>query len=311
MRARFALLLVAGVVAISSLAVIAQQPPAGGQGAGGGRRGGGGAPTNQMQNPNGMHIYIRAGLKTHGEGQHDYPQFLADWSKILTDRGAVVDGSLHSPTASELEKTDVVVIYKGDVEFYMSDKDKADLEAFVKRGGGIVSFHDSLCAANPEYWANMFTGGSKKHGETNFSAGDLSYTIVDKADPIMQGMSDFVLNDESFMLMTWAQAPQIHSLATVKIPGGAHAGEVVPQVWTYEHTAPGGTAPSRAFVWMQGHAYKNFTDPRIEPMILRGIAWAGKKPVDTLMTVVARGGGRGPGGSDIVVPQGRGRGNDN
>ena len=44
-------------------------------------------------------VYLRAGLKTHAAGQHDYPQFLADWSKLLTERGALVDGSLHFPTA--------------------------------------------------------------------------------------------------------------------------------------------------------------------------------------------------------------------
>ena len=41
------------------------------------------APRPQGQNPNGMHIYIWAGLKSHLPGQHDYPQLLADWSKIL------------------------------------------------------------------------------------------------------------------------------------------------------------------------------------------------------------------------------------
>ena len=35
-----------------------------------------GAPSPQGQNRNGMHVYIWAGLKSHGEGQHDYPQFL-------------------------------------------------------------------------------------------------------------------------------------------------------------------------------------------------------------------------------------------
>ena len=30
------------------------------------------------QNPNGLQVYLRAGLKTHGPGLHDYPQFLAD-----------------------------------------------------------------------------------------------------------------------------------------------------------------------------------------------------------------------------------------
>ena len=34
-----------------------------------------------------LRVFIQAGLKTHAEGQHDYPQFLADWSKLLTNRG--------------------------------------------------------------------------------------------------------------------------------------------------------------------------------------------------------------------------------
>lgn len=53
------------------------------------------APTPQGQNPNGMRIFIWAGLKSHSVGLHDYPQFLADWSKLLTERGAVVNGALH------------------------------------------------------------------------------------------------------------------------------------------------------------------------------------------------------------------------
>ena len=78
------------------------------------------APRIPNQNPNGMHVYLQAGLKTHQAGQHDYPQFLADWSKILTEHGAIVDGSLHHPSAAELEHTDVLVIYKGD-DGYMSE----------------------------------------------------------------------------------------------------------------------------------------------------------------------------------------------
>src|SRR6201996_8045289 len=127
-----------------------------------------GIPRPQGQNPNGMHIYIWAGLKSHNVGQHDYPQFLADWSKILTEHGAVVNGALHAPSAADLEHTDVVVIYKGDAGF-MSDAEKATLEAYVKRGGGLVSLHDSLCGPDPAWIANVMFGGGKKHGETNFT----------------------------------------------------------------------------------------------------------------------------------------------
>src|SRR5262245_66511525 len=90
-----------------------QTPPAGR---------GGGPPA-----PTGPHIYIRAGLKTHGPGQHDYPQFLADWSKILTERNAVVDGSLHFPKPQELGGVDVIGMYKGDAGG-MTDYGKADVE---------------------------------------------------------------------------------------------------------------------------------------------------------------------------------------
>ncbi len=259
------------------------------------------APAAQAASGRPMHIYIRAGLKTHPPGMHDYPQFLADWSKLLTDHGAIVDGSLHFPTPAELSGVNVMVMYKGDAG-YMTPTEQATLEDYLARGGGLVSIHDTLCGPDPEWLASIL-GGAKKHGETNFSAGDIKYSIVNKASPIMQGMSDFTLNDEAFFLMTFAKSPAIHVLATGVIPesqsAGTHAGEVVPQVWTYENRLLGGGVagqPYRAFVWMQGHAYANFTNPVIEPMLLRGIAWAADYPVDALMAErPARGGGGGRG----------------
>lgn len=246
------------------------------------------APHPWNQNPNGMHIYIWAGLKSHYAGQHDYPQFLADWSKILTEHGAIVDGALHAPRAADLEHTDVVIIYKGDAG-YMSDEEKTALEAYVKRGGGLVSLHDSLCGPDPAYFATL-VGGGKKHGEVNYTLeAPIPYTIVDAANPIMKGMSNFTIDDEAFYNMTWTKDPGIHVLATTAIPGTpsaiAHKGEVVPQIWTYEHTVAGGE-PARAFVWMQGHEYANFANYQIQQMLLRGIAWAGKKPVDSLVDYV-------------------------
>ena len=244
---------------------------------------GGGQPA-----PNGPRVYIRAGLKTHGAGQHDYPQFLADWSKILTERNAVVDGSLHFPKPEELANVDVMVMYKGDAGG-MTPEEKATLEAYLKRGGGLVSFHDTLCGPDPAYYSTI-VGGAKKHGETNFTLeADIPYTIADKSNPIMEGMSDFTIKDEAFFLITWAQSPKIHVLANATIAdtpsAKGHAGELVPQIWTYETTFAGGTQPYRAFVWMQGHNYTNFADPKIQPMILKGIAWAAKRPYDALMTV--------------------------
>ena len=242
------------------------------------------------QNVAGMHIYIRAGLKTHDVGQHDYPQFLADWSKLLTERGAVVDGSLHSPTAAELAGVDVLIIYKGDAGF-MTATEQAALDVFVKHGGGIVALHDAECGPDPVKFAQVM-GGAKKHGETNYTLGtDMTYTITDRTSPIMQGMTDLTLFDEAFYKMSWAPGKGLKVLATTKVPEtpssirGGGAGQVVPQIWTYEYALPGGK-PARTFMWMQGHSYANFAQPQIRAMLLRGIAWAAKRPVDELVDYV-------------------------
>jgi len=246
-----------------------------------------------------LRVLIYAGLKTHAVGQHDYPQFLADWSKILTERGAYVTGGLQFPSARDLSSADVMVIYKGDAG-YLGVEDRAALDSFMRRGGGLVSIHDALCGPEPEAFANI-VGGAKKHGETNFTLeADVPYTIVDASHPIMQGMTAFTIKDEAFFNMTWSKAPEIKVLATATMAATpsakGHEGEVVPQIWTYEKSlAPAPTGmPYRAFVWMQGHNYANFALPNVQAMLLRGIAWAGKRPADELMTIKPTGrGGRG------------------
>jgi len=267
---------------IFSVLGCAQQPNPSGSSA---KPGPNGFLSTPGQNMAGMHIYLWGGLKSHLEGQHDYPQWLADWSKLLTKHGAMVDGAFHPPTAADLEHTDVLVIYKGDAAYLGGDSKQA-IEDFVKRGGGLVSIHDSLCGPDPAYFATLI-GGAKHHGEANYTLdAPVAYTIVDKSDPIMEGMSDFTLWDEAFFKVTWAAKPKVHVLATAVIAGtpsaGAHKGEVAPQIWTYEHTLPGGK-PSRAFVWMQGHIYENFANYQVQQMLLRGIAWAGKHPVNELI----------------------------
>jgi type 1 glutamine amidotransferase len=280
------------------------QSPA--QGAGGGR-GRGVQSLDAMP----LRVYIYGGMKTHGPGQHDYPQFLADWSKILQDRGAYVTGGLQFPAARDLASADVLVIYKGDAG-YLSAEDRASLDNFLRRGGGIISLHDALCGPEPDVFAGV-VGGAKKHGEVNYTLeADVPYTIVDTASPIMQGMTNFTIKDEAFFNMTWSKAPEIKVLATATMAATpsakGHEGEVVPQIWTYEKSlapAPSGL-PYRAFVWMQGHNYENFALPNVQTMLLRAIAWTGKRPVDTLMTVRPQRGGRGtnPAGGG----EGRGRG---
>jgi len=224
-----------------------------------------------------LRVFIRSSQKTHGPGLHDYPAFLNDWKKLLSERGAVVDGAQRFPTADELAKTDVMIIYASDGGI-VSPEERAVLEPYLTRGGGLVTIHDGMCS-NDASWFATIVGAAKQHGEINFSAGRMKLHFVDQTHPITQGLSDFEINDEAFFLLR--TAPEMHALATTALPS-THAGEIVPQLWTYEKTLPGGQR-YRSFVSMQGHLYTNFTVPAYQNLLLRGIAWAGKRPVDLLI----------------------------
>jgi mono/diheme cytochrome c family protein/glucose/arabinose dehydrogenase/type 1 glutamine amidotransferase len=232
------------------------------------------APTQPLR------VFIRAGEKTHNpvsNGLHDYPAFLADWSKILLERGVEVDGALHFPTADELARTDVLVIYKGDGGT-CSSQERAALETYLQRGGGLVVLHDGMCSNDPAWFAQV-AGGAKRHGEPNYSPGQLAVRIVDREHPITRGLRDFQIDDEAFFMLS--RTPGMHVLLEAALPKN---GEVHPQAWSYERTLPGGQ-PYRSFVWMQGHYPANFQKDVPRELLLRGLAWAGKRPAEALLAV--------------------------
>src|SRR5688572_5774451 len=66
------------------------------------------------QNTSPLRVFIRGGPKTHGPGQHDHPRFLAEWKDLLQQRGAKADGALQFPTPTQLEQTDVLVMYAAE-----------------------------------------------------------------------------------------------------------------------------------------------------------------------------------------------------
>jgi hypothetical protein len=116
-----------------------------------------------------LRIFIKAGKKTHGptgNGVHDHPTFLKDWQQMLTERGAVVNGKIGFPTAEELEKTDVLLFYSEEGG-RIDTADRANLDKFLKRGGGIVALHDSVCGNDAQWWKTII-GGAWEHGHSKW-----------------------------------------------------------------------------------------------------------------------------------------------
>ncbi len=230
-----------------------------------------------------LRIFIRGGPKTHGPGQHDGPRFLKEWKELLTQRGARVDGAIGFPSAEQLSAADVLIMYAqnaGDI----SAEQRANLDQFLKRGGGIVVIHDAIGGHDPQ-WFKTIVGGAWDYSDSKFFEGDISFYYLDHNDPITRGASNFEFDDE--MYYDLHLMPEAHILAGTYNPDARnkHDGrnlpsvyDVSPQMWTYEKDN------YRAFVSIPGHNYKSFDLPHYRAVLLRGIAWAGKRDVDLLVS---------------------------
>ncbi len=230
-----------------------------------------------------LRVFIRAGKKTHGPGAHEHEQFLRDWKVLLAERGMKADGAMDWPTAEQMKQTDVIVVHAqsgGDA----TEEQKANLAEFTKRGGGLVVIHAAAVAKDPAWWKSVI-GGAWVPKVTKWKEGpmDLYYTEnqqIGGGHPITKGASNFHMDDEIYYDMDLA--PDIRVLATSYTPnvkegkkqaegGKAHIYDIQPQMWTYERDG------YRAFVHIPGHLYKNFSLPQFRAVLLRGIAWAGKR----------------------------------
>lgn len=216
-----------------------------------------------------LRVFLRAGPKTHGEGQHDHPRFLAEWSDLLRERGCRVQGALEFPGAAALEDCDVLVLYAAEGAS-IHGEERARLEAYLARGGGLVVLHDAICGDDP-HWFKTVAGGAWEHGRSTWQEGELGLLFADREHPITKGVANFDLDDEVYQELHLD--PRAHVLANAfQTPF-----DVTPQMWTFE---PGAY---RAFVAIQGHAWASFSHSAWRTLLLRGIAWAAGRDADLLV----------------------------
>ncbi|HVJ46587.1 MAG TPA: PVC-type heme-binding CxxCH protein, partial [Luteolibacter sp.] len=231
-----------------------------------------------MQAEEPLRVFIRSGEKTHGPGAHDHPAFLRDWTKLLNERGAKATGGDEFPTAQQLAETDVVVLHAEEAG-NITGKQREDFEAYLKRGGGVVAVHGGTVSRDPD-WYKTVIGGSWRFGKTKWLEGHLSLYFTDRENPITKECSNFDLDDEIYYDMELLPEAKVLAAAfTPKPKDASHAGDgkkvniydIQPQMWTYEKDG------RRAFAFVPGHLYENFSHSSVRAVLLRGIAWAGKR----------------------------------
>ena len=226
-----------------------------------------------------LRVFVRSGAKTHGPGQHDHPRFLKEWAQLLNERGLKAEGGNEFPQAAQLEKTDVIIIHCQD-GMKIVGEDRVAFEKFLARGGGVVVIHAGVVGGDQHAWVKKIIGGTwrwssppelPKEKATKWLEGEVGLCWIDTDHSISRGLSNWDWKDEIYYDMD--VAADVGILAT-----SFHNVHIIaPQIWTYEKTLEGATTPYRAFVSLPGHEYESFNTPQYRAVLLRGIAWAGKR----------------------------------
>ena len=241
-----------------------------------------------------LRVFIRGGKKSHGPGAHEHEQFLRDWTALLGQRGARCEGAMEFPNAEQLARTDVLIMHAQEGGTVLL-KQKSDLDQFLGRGGGIVVIHAAAVSADPAHWKSI-VGGSWVQGRTKWLEGPMALYYSDRDHPISNGASNYDMDDEIYYDMDISPDIKVLAAAFTPNPKGARDGrfqqradelsaggrrisiyDIQPQMWTYERAIEGSSTPYRAFVHIPGHLYKNFSLPQFRAVLMRGIAWAGKR----------------------------------
>lgn len=223
-----------------------------------------------------LKLLLVYGKKDHGRGEHDYPQWAERWSKLL-GLAEKVEVTTHNgwPTPQQFASYDVLIFYSNNPEWKATRQ--PELDDFIQRGGGAVFIHWALEGRDDAPALAECIGLASNTRTTKYRHGELELTFPQPAHPITRGFGPTRFLDESYWQLVGD--PRRVQLLGEQIEDGAAR----PQLWTVERGS------GRVFVCIPGHYTWTFDDPLFRVLVLRGICWAAKEPVDRLVDLATIG----------------------
>lgn len=214
-----------------------------------------------------LHVVLVAGRKDHGPGEHDYPAWMRMWSQLMRSaENVTVSTAMEWPADEDIRTADCMVFFqRGN---WTAERAR-QIDPYLERGGGLVYIHYAVDGGNDAPGFAQRIGLAWQGGRSRFRHGalDLAFDSA-KGHPIARNFDKLHLHDESYW-QGFGDPSRINVLAT-----GVEDGQPQPLFWTMQ---PGN---GRVFVSIPGHFSWTFDDPLFRILLLRGIAWTAKEPVD-------------------------------
>ena len=222
-----------------------------------------------------LKVVLVAGKKDHGPGEHDYPAWQIQWGQLLAAAPNVnVSAAWDFPSDEQMDASDILIFFQKGT---WNDDRAKKLDAYLARGGGAVYIHWAVNGDDRVADFSTRIGLASKGGSIGYRHGPLSLEMHNTDHPIVRNIDQLKLYDESYWRLT-GDVKNVTLFAT-----SAEEGSATPQIWAYEKDA------GRVFVSIPGHYSWTFDDPIFRTLLLRGILWTTKEPVDRFNELVPLG----------------------
>ena len=225
-----------------------------------------------------LHLVLVAGEKDHKKGEHDYPAWQKVWSRLLAKApNTTGDTAWEFPSDEQMEAADVLVFFQRG---RWDDDRAAAIDPFLARGGGAVYVHWAVDGRGGQEEFAKRIGLASLGGAIKYRHGPVHIDLRPGAEhPIARNFEHVDLVDEAYWMLM-GDPSKLDLIGT-----SMEDDEPQPVFWTVAR------GRGRVFVSIPGHYSWTFDDPAFRVLLLRGIAWAGRRDVDRfneLVTLDAR-----------------------
>lgn len=260
-------------------------------------------PVAGKPDPNKLQILIITG---HHSYEHDWRGTSNSLRKMLEDSGRFevrINEDFRGATEETLKPYQAVIVnYLGRWNYTDQDELRWGAQAekalfdYIRNGGGVIVYHTSLGLGEPS-WPEFekLVGGTLRIAQSRRSPpGAFQMHVVDRTNPITQGMREYVwtFNDDMLTNLKWDPAVKVNVLVTGYDDPASYAPKIAGPKYPPQYYPPdklrtmAGMAKENPLVWTAqygkgrvycisvGHGPDTLQYAGVTTLITRGTEWA-------------------------------------
>ena len=229
-------------------------------------------------------IALVGGLKSHGPAQHDFPNGIPLFKKLIEAAPAFKGVEVAAypndfpSDLSELDGASTLLLYLDGVQTppppLLAPGRIAAIQKLMDRGVGLICLHQASTVPTGDTTIPLVEWlGAKRNGMFDRTTEPVTLKPESSSFPVCRRMTPFTYEDEFYPTLIFTKGMKgIVPILRANVPKEKPADHIL--AWAYERPNGG-----RSFGFTGGHYMAAFDQPQIRKMLLNAICWTNGRTV--------------------------------